>query len=168
MWWTERLGALIINCMKSLVALAVVAMSVAIVPETKPAPDLSGSWYATSEVIYNGTEVLTVPWRDYDWTISEQEIEFEALYWCGSLEKDRFRYHLNAQHSPMWLDLVSKKHVEIGIIKLEKDTLTWHRGKRVPLEEWKRANGNVAGRPKDFKITRTAGTSVIVLVRKSK
>ena len=164
---------LILDDMRTLLILAALGAGVAVVPEPRPAPDLSGTWAVTSEVFFNGTSVLTssdssISWYDYDWTISGKKISYDVLYNDGANEQADFAFQMNAQQTPMWFDLVSEKHVEIGILKMEKDTITWHRWKKVPLAEWKKARGNIAGRPKDFTITETAGTSVLILKRKPK
>lgn len=125
--------------MKTLLMLAAL-VTVSVVPEPLPAPDLSGSWSVSSEAYFNGTSLLTSTggsnsWYYYDWTISDKKIGYDVLYNDGAQENADFAFHLNAQHAPMWFDLVSEKEVEIGVIKVDKDTITWHRGKRVSVAE---------------------------------
>jgi hypothetical protein len=95
-------------------------------------------------------------------------VGYDVLYSCGTREFDDYSYRIHAQHGVVWLDVVHGQEVEVGIARLEGETLTWHRGKRVSLDAWRKAKGDVAERPRNFEISDAEGTTVLVLKRKPK
>lgn len=74
--------------------------------------------------------------------------------------------HLNVNADPMWFDFRfrdgPREVVVVGIVKFDGDNIHWSRGKWVDGAAYDKANGLVAGRPKDFA---TKGLSNLVLER---
>jgi hypothetical protein len=143
------------------------------VPSTRLAAALpDGKWSVHKESYVSGGGVTItvgkVPnWYYYDWSFRNGKAALDALYSEGAQETCSSLYQLDNHSQPRRLDLLFDTEAELGIVKIEGDTMTWVRGPRVPLSEWLKSHGTVAGRPTLFEINKPGGgTTLLVLKRK--
>ena len=72
--------------------------------------------------------------------------------------------HLNVGADPMWFDIRfregPREWVVVGIVKISGEQILWSSSKWVDAADYDKANGLVAGRPKDF--SPQAGHSVVL------
>jgi len=74
---------------------------------------------------------------------------------------------IDTSKNPMWLDLLyyRDQRVALGIFKVEGDRLIYVEGKHYPVKEWRKAKGNLPGRPKDFNVKKGDEDRKEVLLR---
>jgi uncharacterized protein (TIGR03067 family) len=78
-----------------------------------------------------------------------------ATYPRSESQQDTYTLRLNVRKHPMWLDLFhddgGRKRVTLTIFKFEGNRLLLIEGETVDARDWEKAEGDLPGRPKDFR-----------------
>jgi hypothetical protein len=107
-------------------------------------------------------------WNGFDFTFHDTKVVEYLFGSCGTEFRHHFEYRLRAEEEPMWLDLINHKDkvVQLGIVKVKGDTMTWMRGKHVRLDEWQKSAGRVRGRPTAFSVKDSDGGESLLLLER--
>jgi uncharacterized protein (TIGR03067 family) len=109
-----------------------------------------------------------VPGADADTTWDFDRDLVVETDWASEAQQQQYTPHLNTRADPIWLDLWNhrEKRVMLGIIKFDGDRLSWVEGETVEGKAWKKAKGDLPGRPKSFTPAKGSRWVLHILVKR--